>query len=169
MFCPNCGANNNTEQKFCRACGLNLEETAGSLIAQLPSAGEKSLLKQRQQLEKLGTLAFCGFSCVVVIGIIAIIYAIFTRFIFNGPPDSVITGILLILFIIFAALALAYVVFNEILKEKKQKINPHAGTEMGGAKDTGKLLHEGALQPVSSVTDHTTELLYDKSRTKKLD
>lgn len=38
MFCPNCGEQNSLEQKFCRNCGINLEQTAAFVREQ--SAGE---------------------------------------------------------------------------------------------------------------------------------
>lgn len=169
MFCPNCGANNDTKQKFCRACGLNLQKSAESLLEQFPDAEKNTLQRQERLLEKFGNVAFGGFGMVFLGGVGAMIYVIVTKFIIPGPANNVLAGIFLIAFLLFAILALAYVVFNEILKEKKQKINPHIQNELSGGKDTGKLLDEGNLQPVSSVTDHTTELLYDKSRTKKLD
>ncbi len=37
MFCPNCAANNSTEQKFCRSCSLNPEKSAESLLEQIPN------------------------------------------------------------------------------------------------------------------------------------
>lgn len=167
MFCPNCGAANTTEQKFCRSCGLNLEKTAESLVEQLPTAQKANLLKQERRLETFGNIAFGGFGIVLLLGIAGLVYYIFTTMVLAG--NQPLAGVLLINFIIFAALCLIYVVFREDLKEKKQKINPHIDKELEGTRDTGKLLDEGNLQPVSSVTEHSTDLLYDKLRTKKLD
>lgn len=47
MFCPNCGSNNSTNQKFCRSCGLGLENIAQSLVEQLPVKSDESIEKRR--------------------------------------------------------------------------------------------------------------------------
>ena len=167
MFCPNCGANNSTEQKFCRSCGLNLERTAESLIEQMPSAESAKLLKRERNLEKFGNIAFGGFGVVLFIAILSIIYLIITKVILSG--NSVFGGILLIAFIVFAALTLAYVAFNEDLKERKQKMNPMLKNELSEKKDTAKLLEEKPFEPVPSVTENTTDLLYAEQKTRKLE
>ena len=167
MFCPNCGANNSTEQKFCRSCGLNLERTAESLLEQIPSAESVKLLKRERKLEKFGTIAFGGFGLVILTGIGAIIYLIFTKMILTG--ENVFAGILLVAFMIFAALTLAYVVFNEDLKERKQKAKPTLQSELADARDTGKLLEEKPFEPAASVTENTTDLLYAEQKTRKFE
>lgn len=165
MFCPNCGANNSTEQKFCRSCGLNLERTAESLIEQMPSAESAKLLKRERNLEKFGNFAFGGFGVVLLIAILSIIYLIITKVILSG--NSVFGGIILIAFIVFAALTLAYVVFNEDLKERKQKMNPTLKNELSAKQDTAKLLEEKPFQPIPSVTENSTELFPIENKTKK--
>lgn len=167
MFCPNCGASNTTEQKFCRACGLNLEESAASLLEQIPSAEAGKLLRREKNLEKFGNFAFGGFMLVIFTAIAAIIYLIFTKLILTG--ESVFGGILIIAFMIFAGLTLAYVAFNEDLKERKQKVNPTLKNELSESVETGKLLEEKPFEPASGVTENTTDLLPVESRTRKLD
>jgi len=166
MFCPNCGANNSTEQKFCRSCGLNLEKTAESMLEQIPSAESAKLLKRERNLEKFGNIALGGFGIVLLTGIIAIIYLIITKVILSG--NSVFGGIMLIAFIIFASLSLAYVAFNEDLKERKQKTNPTLKNELAEKQDTAKLLEEKPFEPVGSVTENSTELLFVENKTTKL-
>lgn len=166
MFCPNCGANNSTEQKFCRSCGLNLEKTAETLLEQIPSAENSKLLKRERNLEKFGNIAFGGFGIVLLIAVCAIIYLIITKVILSG--NSVFGGIMLIAFIVFAALALTYVALNEDLKERKQKAIPALKNELSGKKETGKLLEEKLFEPVLSVTENTTDLLYVEKQTRKL-
>jgi hypothetical protein len=165
MFCPNCGANNSTEQKFCRSCGLNLEKTAETLLEQIPSAESAKLLRRERNLQKFGNVAFGGFGVVLLTGIIAIIYLIITKVILSG--NSVFGGIMLIAFIVFAALMLAYVVFNEDLKERKQNANPSLQNDLPEKLETGKLLEEKLFEPVSSVTENTTDLLYAEQKTRK--
>ena len=167
MFCPNCGANNSTEQKFCRSCGLNLERTAESLLLQMPSAESAKLLKRERNLEKFGNIAFGGFGVVLLTAIGAIIYLIFTKMILSG--ESIFAGILLIAFMVFAALTLAYVAFNEDLKERKQKINPTLKNEISEKRDTAKLLEDKLFEPVPSVTENTTELLYAEKNNRKFE
>lgn len=167
MFCPNCGAKNTTEQKFCRSCGLNLEQTALSLLEQIPSAESAGLLKRQRNLEKFGNIAFGGFGLVLLTAISAIIYFIINKMILSGA--NVFFGILLIAFIIFAALSLVFVIFNEDLKERKQKSNPALTNELSEKRDTGKLLEEKPFEPIPSVTESTTELLYAEKKTHKLE
>jgi len=167
MFCPNCGANNSTEQKFCRSCGLNLERTAESLLEQMPSAESAKLLKRERNLEKFGSIAFGGFGVVLLSAVIAIIYLIFTKVILTG--NSIFGGILLIAFIIFAALTLVYVVFNEDLKERKQKMNPTLKNNLSEKQNTAKLLEEKPFEPIPSITENTTGLLYAEQKTKKFE
>ena len=166
MFCPNCGANNSTEQNFCRSCGLNLEDTAKSLLAQIPSAESANLLKREQMLEKFGNVAFGGFGIVLLLAIGGIIYAIITGMILSGKNPWV--GALLTAFIIFAALTLVFVVFNEDIKEKKKKLSLQAQKELAEPKTTDKLLEEKPFEP-ASVTENSTELLLTKHKTRKFE
>lgn len=167
MYCPNCGANNTTEQNFCRACGLNLEDTAKSLLAQIPSAETANLLKREQMLEKFGNFAFGGFGVVLLIAVGGIIYAIVQGMILSGKQPWV--GVLLTAFIIFAVLTLAYVVFNEDLKEKKKKLSRQAQKELAEPKTTGKFLEEKPFEPVPSVVENSTELLAVEQKTRKFE
>ena len=166
MFCPNCGANNLTEQKFCRACGINLEKTAASLLEQIPNAQNANLLRNEKAIEKFGNFALGGFGLVILIAIVAIVYSIFEKMIWTG--NDILFGILLVFFIVFAALSLAFVMFNESLKERKAKMNPALPSELTGAKDTGKLLEDKPFEPVPSVTENSTELLLVENKTQKI-
>ena len=167
MFCPNCGANNSTEQNFCRSCGLNLEDTAKSLFAQIPSAETANLLKSEQRLEIFGNIAFGGLVIVVLLAVVGILYMIISKLILAG--EQPILGFVLGNFVIFAALTLVYVIFNENLKEKKKKLNLKAQTELNAPKTTGKLLEEKPFEPVGSVVENSTELLPVENKTRKFE
>lgn len=166
MFCPNCGKENSSEQKFCRACGIGLEKIVESLTEQkLLSAQDNGSLRQRILLETFGTVAFGGLVTVIVIAVGAIIYGIVTKMILTG--SSVLAGILLTAFIVFALLTLTYVFFSESLKEKGNK-RKQSGSELNEPKNAAHLLEEKPFEPAASVVENSTELLYAKNKTRKL-
>lgn len=76
---------------------------------------------------------------------------------------------MLIAFIIFAVLSLAYVVFQEDLKERKQKANAILQNELSEERTTEKFLEEKPFEPVGSVTENSTKLLFVEGKTRKLE
>jgi uncharacterized membrane protein YvbJ len=167
MFCPNCGANNTTEQKFCRSCGLNLTDVSKTLLEQIPSAESARLLRHEKTIERFGNFALGGFGVVLLCGVTALIYTLVEKFLVNGT--NVYYAVFMIAFIIFALLSLVFVIFNETLKEKKAKINPALKNELTEKKDTAKLLEEKIFEPARSVTENTTGLIYAEQKTKKFE
>jgi hypothetical protein len=174
MFCPNCGANNSTEQNFCRSCGLNLEKTAESLLEQIPTAESANLLKQKNLLEKFGNVTFGGLVTVFLLGISILVFTIYNKMILSGTNVSL--GFFLIFLVIFGMLSLVYVFLNETLKKKKSLPNPVLNQETGAKvenrefekKDTARLLEDKPFEPVPSVVEDSTELLKVENKTRKI-
>ena len=158
MYCPNCGAKTSTEQKFCRACGLGLEKIALSLTEQLPTRPDENLMSQKERLERWGVAALSVFG----VGVLAVLlYGIVYKLMIT--QGQLLTGLALIGFLIMAGCG----ILSTILFAKAKEAEEAAGKrKLQNVKETPtkELLTEGNFEPVPSVTDRTTELLYAEKR-----
>ena len=168
MFCPNCSAKNSTDLRFCRSCGMNLEQISAAISDQYPSGSMIELERREQRLERFGWIAFGGFGIVVGVAILGLIGIIISRMILTGSQFWV--GILLVAFIIFAALTLTYVFFKEELKEKRKALTKERNAERPAELnvDTNRLLNPPSAGRVASVIEDTTELLPIENKTRQL-
>ena len=147
---------------------MNLESTAASLLDQFPDSERYELTKREQRLERFGQFAFGGFGIVLLIAIAGLIYTILTKMVLAGQQP--LAGILLIAFIVFAALTLAYVVFAEDLKDKRKRGRAEATPgpdELKAPAVTGRLIEEREFVPIGTVTENTTDLLPVRDRERR--
>lgn len=168
MFCPNCAAENSSDQRFCRSCGMNLEQISAAITDQYPKGSTHDLDRAEKRLERFGKIAFSGFAIVVGVAVLGLIGTIVSRMILTGSQFWV--GILLVAFIVFAALTLVYVFFNEDLKEKRKAQTKGRKTVRPPEPDvdTNRLLNQPPAGRVASVIEDTTELLPVENKTRKL-
>jgi hypothetical protein len=145
---------------------MNLTDIAASFLQHLPHDGAANIHKREQMLERFGQIALGGFGVVILTAVAGIIYWIVTKVILTG--ESFWGGILLIAFIVFAALTLAYVILRESINEKKQKLNPRPLVTEREEKAGVGMLQEGHFQPAVSVVEDTTDLLPVENKTRKL-
>ena len=163
MYCPNCGKQTSAEQKFCRACGLGLEQIAQSLGEQLPARVDQSLRERQERLEKLGVGALSVFG----LGILGLlVYAVGQKLV--ASQGSLIAILAIIgLVIMFGSGVLSAILFARAkeLGDEARKRQPQPD-EL--ASSTKELLPEGRFEPVPTITERTTDLLFaEKRNTKK--
>lgn len=164
MYCPNCGKQTSAEQKFCRACGLGLEPIAQSLGEQLPARVDQSLRERQERLEKLGVGALSVFG----LGILGLlVYAVGQKLV--ASQGSLIAILAIIgLVIMFGSGVLSAILFARAkeLGEQASKRQPQPNEIETGS--TRELLPEGRFEPVPTITERTTDLLFaEKRNTKK--
>jgi len=163
MYCPNCASENPPELKFCRECGLNLTLVARALAEQRPRP-DAELERRERMLKTFGTVTFTGFGLVILAVVGGIVYTIVTKMILDGPQP--VAGVLLALFVLFAGLALTYVILNETLKEKRAE-RDRLPAPAAKAVDTADLLPDRPISALPSVTEGPTEVFGNQLDTTK--
>ena len=156
MFCPNCAAQNETAQHYCRMCGLKLDAIVTEMSMQKPSAEMAELLKKQRWMQKLGVFSFSTASFISLALLLTV--AVYYKLLILGPV--VLFGSALgavILFLLASAFFFGYSKFF-------LKLNPseaYFSKQKEISTPTDKLLDNPPLQP-ASVTEHSTELLHRK-------
>src|SRR5215207_9424984 len=161
MFCPNCGTKTGTDQNFCRACGLGLEKIALSLSEQLPAKLDRSLLERKERFEKLGIAALSVFG----LGLLSFIaYSVAYKLMVSR--GDLLAGLAIIGFIIMMACGVGSVILFARAKElgEESKKRPSQQNLSTGTETTKELLTEGHFEPVSTITERTTDLLVVEKR-----
>jgi hypothetical protein len=161
VFCPNCGVNATTDQMFCRACGLKLEKVVDVLAEQsLETRPPESLVidRQKSRAERLISFALAGLFGPLIL---AALYGIIAVLILD--KGEVLKGLFLLVFLLSAVATLSMVVYLEHLKQTAKKANG-GNRDMNLADTTAKRLPDAQFQPVSSVTERTTDLLANELR-----
>ena len=162
IFCPYCSGKNKVEQSFCRFCGLNLEETAKSLAAQLSFGKNARELRQLQLIKKITDYGSIGLTIIVSIALAFYAYVVATKMIFSGKR---------ILFGLFLLSMVFQFVMRYIRRIKRNKINENSReASLPLQRETAKLIEEKPFAPAApaSVTENSTELLIAGNKTRKL-
>jgi hypothetical protein len=155
MFCPNCGNENSTQQKFCRSCGLSLEKSAQSLVEQLPAMSNENLERRKDKFERFGVVALSGFG---VVGAGFLFYLIIFKMML--AEGKILAGFALLTLIICGILAAFFFNYANALKDTAMKNRLRQPAELPLTETSARLLDEPYREPIPSVTERTTELLY---------
>lgn len=159
MYCPNCGKTNSAEQKFCRSCGFNLEKTTQSLAEQFPATEmDKSLQDKQRLVRRLLAILIGGSSSIFLI---FVFWKIITDLIID--KGHVLGGLIFIAFIILCVLVILLALYSESLSKASSK-HTFPQKTLQESVPTQKLLYESYLEPITSVTERTTELLKAKGK-----
>lgn len=167
MFCPNCAAPNEKDQHFCRTCGLKLDAIAAELAEQRPSAEFAELLKKKQRFEMMGVASLSLFGLLFFMIVIVKVYEA-KAFLF-GPGVILWSGVAAMM--IFGLLSVFFFNYPKVFMNI-DKVNPRLSstpTNDSEAETTRKLIEDRPFEPVPSVTEDSTDLLYVDARTSKLE
>ncbi|HEX8503442.1 MAG TPA: hypothetical protein VF659_22855 [Pyrinomonadaceae bacterium] len=151
MLCPNCGTRTTNEHKFCRNCGMNLEPVARALAAHLSLGGAAAAAAAREAER----LAVRRMASGLIAGVVVVLFGVLLMALLPGKGFKVL-GVAAAFIGLVAALVS---VLSPMLSAGRAGRQAPPPALDGAAAPTGRRLHGRAFEPVSSVTDHTTELL----------
>jgi len=148
MYCPRCGKDGSLEQKFCRACGFQLDQVVELLEPQSVQVVDQNLAQFK--LRRIGSIVVMSTISLALFGVCgAIIWAM----VVGGMPVSFgLIGLLLLLGITFGFIFLG-------LAQLKAETSTASQTALDSNETSTRLLNQQALNIPPSVTERTTNLL----------
>ena len=154
MYCPNCGKPNSSEQKFCRSCGLSLQKVVESLAEQLPAIDLDRNLQERKRKVSRWLNVTGGIAISIPVG--GILWGIIYEIII--VKGEVLGGSLFLAFVVGLILVALLAVYLDSLEKASTK-HKLSQTHLPQVEETARLMPSSDGDPMSSVTEHTTELL----------
>ena len=146
MYCLGCGIEITPEQQFCRQCGFRLE----NVIELFSNAS--ALLQKQKKIDRSIAIAAGGFAASALLALlIGVIYQIIL------VKGDVIPGLIVVWLILAAAVIGGLASYRSYLR-KTLREGQVDRTAMP-TPQTGQLLSEPLMQPMTSVTEPTTGLL----------
>jgi hypothetical protein len=163
MFCPNCANRIEIGQKFCRTCGLKLEDIFLVVAKQIPTKNQATLQKRKDLFDKLGIFSL---SCFGAVGIGFLFFqVIYYKLILFGADVLFWSGFAA--FAIFGLLAIFFFNYPKLFMNFEKVNSGLLESEVENPNVTNKLLEESSLGPNLSVTENSTELLFIERKQKK--
>lgn len=156
MHCPSCGAESTLEQKYCRSCGMDLENVGKLVVAHSSPEAlklEKALSKKANQRRVYQSMKF-GLS-MFILGMALLFITKTLEF----PKSFNLVGGL------FLFLAMGLMVYSVLTPMRdggsRSRKLPAAGktSELPEAETTKELAAARVPVPVASVTERTTQLI----------
>lgn len=163
MFCPNCGANNNKKQNYCRFCGLNLQDTTKSLMNQIIFGEDSNLLRTLSSVKRFVDFASTALVGMLIVGVVA--------YLFIDPKfgkDLMKMSLGFFFLIKTIQEIIGYFQRKERSKAKTNKFG-QSTVEQVESEETIKFLEEKPFDPVPSVAEKSTELFPTKYKTSKFE
>ncbi|HEX8285022.1 MAG TPA: zinc-ribbon domain-containing protein [Pyrinomonadaceae bacterium] len=155
MLCPNCGTKTTSEHKFCRNCGMNLEPVSRALAAHLSHGGAASALAAREVERRAARRMMKG----LVTGVVVILFGLLLLGVMPGKGFKFLGIATALLGVVFSLVSVLSSMSASARADAALASPPSPTHTPEAAQSTGRLLHESRIEPASSVTDHTTELL----------
>lgn len=163
MFCPNCGSNNSRKQKYCRFCGLNLQDTVKSLTNQIIFGEDSNLVKSLSSVKRVMDLTLAALAGVLLV--CAVAYFFFGA----GFGKNMLKAGVVIFFLLEAVLGtVGYYQRRERSKARANKFGP-GQTEQLEPKEAAKFLEEKPFETAPRVVENTTELFPLENKTRKFE
>ncbi|MCA1578649.1 MAG: hypothetical protein LC794_14945 [Acidobacteria bacterium] len=138
-----------------------MDKIVQSVREQLPTKLDETLEAQKNKLERLGMTALSIFG----LGLFGLlIYLVGYKLMLT--QGKVLAGLAILGFIVLIGSGLLSVIL--FAKANELKDSPaRRPDELGESLPTANLLNEAQVEPVPTVTERTTELLFAKGNTKK--
>ena len=161
MYCPSCGVNNTSVQKFCRSCGLNLEASSASVLEQLPNAESARLLRRLKKIERFGDFVWNTFALVIILAVGALAYHLYTgvQIWWEG---------FLFAFIITGFMAIGHGIMARAFERKRRNANSRMAAEIAEKSEPARLEDFHTIDSVDGRTITTNELMFREETTKEL-
>ena len=169
MYCPACGTETSDSQKFCRSCGMDVQ-IVQSAVAEHFSQGStnefiaaKLTESRRKELERRGTIMMLGGGALIVLLVVGFLIAVGLSRVFGFDVNALglIAPWIIAVGLILMIIGIGIGVYPRLAKDSSRKkpdelIEPKA-----------KLIIESTVEPIPSVTEHTTRELEPVPRNEK--
>ncbi len=158
MYCPTCGTTASAEQKFCRACGTNLQIVSQALSGQLTTSVPNDLMSvvqelrsRRRKMFRWGFITFWGG--IIVAALLGVIGGALESI---NPPVGEAIAALSGLGGIILLIGIGMMIYSAFLpKVSGPTSSAQSPALSSSASPTGTPMPPSP-EPVPSVTEHTT-------------